>query len=494
MTIIGDRRRFALEVIPVRPSWEVRYPPEAAAWAGTAIWVDGSNLCRHVPAGTGEVEDYFYLPLGPVADWIIRSFPAVAFEERAAIYPTSDWPFDSLEGWGSSAPAQGIAEDAWLDARHDWWSRHFLEAGADGAFVPNLSFVRNDEKLVVAWRPPVFPAGSSRPEMINSQGASVIDWGEAVEILEQFTSLVAEWFREEGVPTAFPWTDSERPLTGGDHELPRALELMTGRSVDALETLFDAGRYEDLLGAIGLPADAVDPGASAECQVLRDLSPSLPDHFGDVFRDLTESTRAAGHQDDELASWRGMRSLVDDATRAARDEREAGSFAAYAVRRALDMNGQAIGDVGQLAEECGLRHENLNESGGKDRMVVALRESGGLASRAFRTPRTSVEWGRRFETARALGHVLLDPLRGGRSVRPRGRSPNRREPVDRACSPPSSSCPRRLRPGRAEGPSMASARRIPSGGCWRSSGSVPRPPRGSCGAMVGFRATRSVKS
>ena len=53
MVVIGNKLKLAFELIPVTPSWEIRYAPEAAAWAGTAIWVDGMNLCSHVGSGLG---------------------------------------------------------------------------------------------------------------------------------------------------------------------------------------------------------------------------------------------------------------------------------------------------------------------------------------------------------------------------------------------------------------------------------------------------------
>ena len=132
MPLIGNRRSLAFELIPVAPSWELRYRPEAAAWSGLAIWADGINLCRHVAPGSSEIQDHFYIPLAPLADWILRAFPAIAFEERAAVFPTTRLLHESAERWGYVAPFEGLEGDEWLERREAWWLNHFLRAGADG--------------------------------------------------------------------------------------------------------------------------------------------------------------------------------------------------------------------------------------------------------------------------------------------------------------------------------------------------------------------------
>src|SRR5262245_54511465 len=89
MLVIGNKKRFAVELVPVTPSWEIRYAPERAAWAGTAIWADGTNLCSHVIPGSSEIQDFFYIPLGPLIDWLVRTYPALKFQERAAMFGTT---------------------------------------------------------------------------------------------------------------------------------------------------------------------------------------------------------------------------------------------------------------------------------------------------------------------------------------------------------------------------------------------------------------------
>lgn len=157
MSLLGNRRALAFELIPVSPWWSSRYPPEQAAWAGLAIWVGGENLCRHTRPGEAEVGEHLYVPLAPVADWLVRSHAALTFEERAGLFSTSGNPHEALARWGDSRPGGDLDEDGWLDSREGWWSRHFLAAGADGSWLPSLALAREDERLVVSCAPPSSP-------------------------------------------------------------------------------------------------------------------------------------------------------------------------------------------------------------------------------------------------------------------------------------------------------------------------------------------------
>jgi len=77
MSLIGNRNTLAFELTPVTPTWERRYAPERAAWAGFAMWAGGRNLCSHVHPGSNELSESMFVPRGPVVDWLVSSFPAI---------------------------------------------------------------------------------------------------------------------------------------------------------------------------------------------------------------------------------------------------------------------------------------------------------------------------------------------------------------------------------------------------------------------------------
>lgn len=410
MTVIGNKLTFGIELVPVTPSWEIRYAPERAAWAGTAVWVDGKNLCSHVVSGSSEVVDFFFIPLGPLTDWLVRAFPAIEFQERAPFFPTTRDLHGSVARWGETRPRQGFDEDGWLDARDEWWSYHFLRAGADGAYVPNMAFVRDDEELVISWEAPHF-FGDDGPTMLWPRGSAAIPWSEGLSVFDQFTSLVAAWFRRSGAADAYDWTGLEHPLRHAHPPLDRAMELFTGRSVHALQGLLGAHSFDALLDALKLSHSARTPLASPLCQVLRDLQPRLSDEIGELLREVGD--RATRERPAALATWRDARSVALDAARPAQTPEEAGQLAAVEIRRALALDGQPIEDVPATVAELGLEYEHAPTKSPGDRMMVAFREDGAAVARTLETPRTATLWGQRFEAGRALGHVLLDPVREG---------------------------------------------------------------------------------
>ena len=134
--LIGDRGRLAIELYPLAPGWERRYAPERTGWAGLSIWINGRNLCQNLLDGSNSIRESVNVPLGPLADWLMRSWTFIRFEERPGLFPPRASTRDTLRAWGNAPPPGQFDEDEWFDARERWWTRHFLAAGADGAQLP----------------------------------------------------------------------------------------------------------------------------------------------------------------------------------------------------------------------------------------------------------------------------------------------------------------------------------------------------------------------
>jgi hypothetical protein len=410
MSVIGNRLKLAFELIPVTPSWARRYRPERAAWAGTAIWAGGKNLCSHVVPGSSEIRDFLFVPLGPIVDWLVQAFAAIEFQGRAPVFRTTRDLHGSVERWGDTRPPPALQEDDWLDAREEWWSRHFLRAGADGARVPNLAFVRDDEELVVTWAPPRF-FGYGAPTMLSPEGEFALPWLEGQSVLEEFASSVAAWLRQSDAADVYPWAREQHPLRSAAPSLPQAIELFTGRRLDDLQELFGIEGFEGLLKTLHLQQSSGDPAASPQCQILRDLSPGLSSDVGGLLIDLGDA--ATRERPRALETWRDARQIALDAARPARSPEEAGQLAAPEIRRALGLDGEPIDDLPAALTRLGLSYGHTHVEGGYDQMMVALRDGGSPTARTLQTPRTLTKWGQRFEACRALGHILLDPIRAG---------------------------------------------------------------------------------
>ncbi len=405
--MIGNPSTFGIDLIPVAPSWQTRYAPESGAWAGVAIWVGGVNLSRHLVDGTDEVREYLFVPTAPLADWLVSSFSAIAFEERA-IFHGGYSLHEKVRSWATSAIPGGLDEDHWLDLREAWWKRHFMRAGSEGARIPNIAFGRDDTDLVLEWDTPRF--GRERSiAMLDPAGSYRIDWETGVDVLEEFVTTVGGWVCEAGLAAEFTWALDESPLRGHLGPFETRLSLFTARSIDDLKLLFGTDTFASLLDCLNLQAGSEDPAASPECQVLRDLGPTRDPGVGSLLRNLGEHTR--DQRPASLARMHDLRSIAAEAARGAATPEEAGQAAAFEVRHHFGLNGGPINDHSELLEGAGIRQLDQTVASYLDRMAVAARSDGSAWYALTENPWSQAPWAQRFEACRALGHVLLDPFR-----------------------------------------------------------------------------------
>ena len=404
MMLIGNRNSFAVGIEPLEPSWERKYRPEFAAWAQLSLWIDGENICRNLLDGSNSARDGINVPLAPIADWFVRTWTFLEFEERPRHFPLHASLGRTIARWGDAPAPAGFSEDDWLDAREHWWSRHFLSAGADGAYLPNLSLIRGDERLFMEWGPAAF-VGSTAPRFLSESGSHVVAWTEGKEVIAQYVSYVANWLRESEVADVYPWVCQDDPLNEAIPAFSEALQAYTGIAADVLRERTNACDEADLREKLGLSEDVRDPGGSVVTQVLRDLPPGISDTVWDQIWHLERETRS----DTEFAE--DLRSLAHDASRAASDPETSGYLVAQGLRHHLEIGGQPIGEVGEQLSEFGVTIIDSGVDCKQERMLAGSRRGCGAAAVINRTPRTSTPWGKRFEAVRALGHILMDPYR-----------------------------------------------------------------------------------
>ena len=404
--LIGNRNSFAVGIEPLSPSWERRYLPEYTAWAQLSLWVDGENICRNLLDGSNTVHDGVNVPLAPIADWLVRSWTYLAFEERPDCFPLHDSLRHTVSRWGDAPPPNGLSEDDWLDARELWWSRHFLAAGADGAHLPNISLVRGDGRLFIEWAPAEF-AGTPAPRFLSEHGRTIVDWAEGEEVFSEFVACVARWFRDSGLHHVFPWTSREDPLHEAMPTFSETLQAYTGIPVDVLRRWTRSNDDADLHRNLGFSDDGSDPGGSVVTQVLRNLPPGISESVWNQVRRLDRETQS------NTGFARELRTLAFDAMRPASNPEPSGYLAAQGLRDHLNLNGQPIVDVDRQLSDFGVSIVDSAVECTQERMLAGSRRDIGAAVVINRTPRTETPWGRRFESVRALGHLLMDPYRQG---------------------------------------------------------------------------------
>lgn len=404
--IIGNRNALAFELRPLTPTWERRYAAEQAAWAALSIWVSGVNLCEHSEDGTDQIQSGVNVPLGPFADWFVRSWAYLRFEERPRMFAASELPHENLDQWGGALPPSGLDEDQWLETREVWWGRHFALAGAEGALLPNLAVARSHDSLVCEWSPTrVLLPGA--PRWLREGGVCIVPWAAAEEAVAGFVAFVAEWLREEGLAEAYAWARRTDPVREVEADRELTLELFTCHTAEELSGLFGGRVGAALRRSLGLDEHDQDPSSSPVTQALRDLPPSLPTAVAAPLEWLRDHTSgAAGGR-----LW-ALRAAAADAAREAGAAVDAGYASANVVRRYLGLDGEPLLDVERVCQNLGVRCDEFDGAAEAGHMLAGAREGLGAAAVILKSDRMDADWARRFEWARALGHILLDTFRG----------------------------------------------------------------------------------
>lgn len=405
--LIGNRHEFAIELVPASPSWSSKYRPEQAVWAGFALWLCDTNLSLHVVDGTSTTEEYLYVPLAALADWLVASAPAISFEERPKRFSITQTLHRDAARWADVKPPRGMTEDDWLDERERWWSSHFLRAGADGAIVPDVALSRDDDRLVVSWH--LRPSRRAMISFLHEAGTTTVNWSSAVDVISAFVAYVAESLREAGLGDLYAWASEADPWMSALQDQRRGFRLFIGQPAEHLEQLLGVATEDELFRALGLTDAWDDPAESIECQILRDLSPNIS-------RDILESVRALGEvirtTQPNGKGWLVSRDVAREAMRSATSPEEAGQLAAGELRKWLQLGFEPIVDTDALLQDIGVRVQHGVE-GGTDEMIVGTRENSSPVVHTFRSLRTRTRWGRRFEACRALGHLACDAIRTG---------------------------------------------------------------------------------
>ena len=400
----GDRNTLAIELHPLSPAWERLYAPEKTAWSTFALWVGGENLCRNIIEGTESVREGINVPLAPLADWLVRSWAFLEFEERPSRFPPRLSPVITLRRWGDASPPRGVDADDWMEWREEWWSRHFLLAGADGAQLPSVAFLRSADVVRIEWAPVRFN-GARAPRFLAQRGHILLPWERSEAVFAEFVAYVGGWLREEGLAELYPWVQGQDPLRASDMPFLDLLSIYTGRGKDALLSWAGAGSEQEVRERLGLGLDTRDPGGSVVTQALRDLPPEANPRLEAELLNLHQRTLRGGGFDPRL------RSAARDAAGAGASPEESGYLAADEVRRQLGLDGQPIRDVDSLLSTLEVAIVDSGVECTREGMLVGARRGGSASAVVNLTPRTRMSWGRRFELARALGHLLLGSFR-----------------------------------------------------------------------------------
>lgn len=375
--IFGDRDEFALEIHRFDPPWQDLDAEAGVLWAAIAVWISGTNITEHRRHGTDRVRDNVHAPLLSLARWCAGARSALRYEERSPLGNLHS-PHEELDRWSWTRSPAGLDEDAWLDRRDAWWSRHFTGSATADVMAPSVGLVRNDDRALISWRAPRLPRVDR--SFVVPNGTASVSWNVAQAALTEFVEAVESW-----APSSVHFAATA--------DSSSALEYYTGLTTAELP-------------AFGFRREAAeDPAVDPLAQVVRDLTHRTatgPAQQGIV--DFVRAADRAGNQD----WWALRQKLVATGVELERD----GYDAAQAVRSLLDLDGQPVVDVQRLARGLDVQLATESLASASDRMLVVGGQSTQATLMVLSGPRTETDWGARFEVARGLGHLVLDPLRG----------------------------------------------------------------------------------
>lgn len=397
----GNRKYISLDIEPVQPSWQASYPADRGPWALLSIWVRDRNLSLNWHVGTDRLRPGVFVPLAPVADWFVRNAASIALEESARPFQTDANLFHSLRQWKDTMAPEKYDEDSWDDERFAWSERHFLEAGSDGSWLPNIGFMCSDDQLWVSWSRPRF-ATPEAPVFLEDHGLVSVPWNAARAAISEFVDVVASAIRHRDLADHYAWA-------GSDGAFDRALDVpwetyasvSCGVEWSSVLDLFGVNSLEQALSALQLPSGA-RPMDSVAMQALRDLV--AENGIGSVLLACEAATRGK-----PSAVYHAARSFSRDASRTGEYPEREGQEAARALRDRLGLGSQPIEDpVASLSTGLGIEVDENHLGDELDFSVSGARINAAATVFLLNSQRTELPWVRAMEIVRGMGHLLLD--------------------------------------------------------------------------------------
>jgi hypothetical protein len=392
MMLFGSRDYFGIELVPVEPTWERKGLSDQGPWAGLAVYLRGSCLTRVVEEKNNCLRNFIYVPLLPLASWLVENIRAIIFEESSAHFHSDVNLHEALSKWNEGETPPGYSPESWEDKRYEWYARHFWLAGAEGCQLPDLAFVKADERLWLSWSKPRF-AGPRQLEFISAPDFNFIEWKVAWEVFNDFVAYVAAEMRQRRFSDP-AWIGEKKPLEN-------AAQCSASDFIS-----FVAPSAGQLLQNLGIDAQAA-PEGSLSLQALRDIEVNedteaeIRDGLSVLERENSPGTRAFSN----LAQMRNAILKPRDLS-----PEKAGYDMARWLRNEAGIDGKPldsdtlndvlkkVATVIEVNGESGRNHSVMGMGSGNNGIIVLLRHA-----------RMKYSWAKRMELARALGHLLLDP-------------------------------------------------------------------------------------
>lgn len=125
-------------------------PAISATFAEVTIRVNGDVITRlEDRAG---VKDSIFVPVAPIALWVLRSWPALFSERAPASLTARGTPHDALARAWDDLEAESDEDAAVIERELEHWERtHALRMAGDGLVLPDLLLRRTTDGMHASW-------------------------------------------------------------------------------------------------------------------------------------------------------------------------------------------------------------------------------------------------------------------------------------------------------------------------------------------------------
>ncbi len=343
----------------------------SATWASLLVRVGDSVITRVVDQRAGSVRDRIFVPLYPLAEWLVTNWWFLLREVENPIKIRDD---DSA-----------------------FRRRHSLGASREGYAFPNLEVVPSGVRTRLAWTSEVLPL--ARLEFLN-QGQAWVDRDEFRECCSDFVDRVIRRLVSCGVSGTFlqeEWTSIQaadedesmfcRTAAGLGWD-PYALDDSEQALVFRVEQMLKGAVFEEAVAV--LDAQNLEANLSAIVATLNGKTTSIS---LDRFRAIRHNVLHRANMQSDGVPW------------------DAGYALARHVREQLDLDGDPLPSMADLGTALGEEPDTLKEVTrpfGYIALVdgVVKSDENGLPAFALRSGSDN---SRRFHFCRSLAEVLVSP-------------------------------------------------------------------------------------
>ena len=349
----------------------VNGPELSATWASLRIHADDSVITRVLDTRAKTVRDFVYVPLFPLAEWL-----------------ASNWWFLAHE-----------FENPVKEADPAFRRRHSLGANREGYAFPDLEVVSSGARTRLVWKRNLSPW--TRIEFL-AHGQIWMDRSEFQESCAGLVDQVIRRLASVGVEGTF-LEEEWAAIQAADKEESEFCETTAGLGWDPY-SLDDKGRE------LVLQLTEVLNGAVLE-EAVAALDPRTLRAGSSAISAAVDGARSNGLNLDRLRSIR--RQIIQEEDFSRLNPWEAGYHAARRLRRGLDLDGEPLPTIFEMARALGEDPESLGKvrqpvdfKGAALVDAVIARSENGRSGFAFRRLHDN-SW--RFHFCRALAEILVSP-------------------------------------------------------------------------------------